>query len=92
MDEKMMRKHTVSMVERQRLTMTGVTDVFSFNEEVVEVETTEGYLDVEGTDLHIVKMNLDSGELIIEGHIFQLAYEEEAPTKKKGSMLSKFFK
>lgn len=92
MDEKLSKKHMVNMVDRQRLNMTGIIDVFSFNEEVIELETTDGYLDIEGIDLHIVKMNLDSGELIVEGRILQLAYEDQAPSKKKGSMLSKFFK
>lgn len=92
MDDKLSKKHTVNLVDRQRLNMTGVLDVFSFNEEVIELETVDGYLDIEGMDLHIVKMNLDSGEVIVEGRIFQLAYEDQAPSKKKGSMLSKFFK
>ncbi|MGL4799447.1 MAG: sporulation protein YabP [Cellulosilyticaceae bacterium] len=92
MDEKLSKKHMVNLVDRQRLNMTGILDVFSFNEEVVELETVDGYLDIEGMDLHIVKMNLDSGEVIVEGRIIQLTYEDQAPSKKKGSMLSKFFK
>lgn len=92
MDEKLSKKHMVNMVDRQRLNLTGIIDVYSFNEELVELETTDGYLDIEGMDLHVVKMNLDSGEVIVEGRIFQLAYEDQAPSKKKGSVLSKFFR
>lgn len=92
MEDKLSKKHMVNLVDRQRLNMTGILDVFSFNEEVIELETVDGYLDIEGMDLHIVKMNLDSGEVIVEGRIIQLAYEDQAPSKKKGSMLSKFFK
>lgn len=92
MDEKLSKKHMVNLANRERLTMTGVVDVFSFDEEVIELETADGYLDIDGVDLHIVKMNLDSGELIVEGRIIGLSYEDQAPSKKKGSVLSKFFK
>lgn len=92
MDEKMIKKHMVNLVDRQRLNMTGIVDVFSFNDEVIELETLDGYLDVEGMDLHIVKMNLDNGELIVEGKIIGLNYEDQAQSKKKGSVLSKLFR
>ena len=92
MEEKLSKKHTLNMIDRARLNMTGVIDVFAFDEKVIELETSGGFLDIEGDDLHIVKMNLDSGEVIVEGRILQLAYEDQAPSKKKGSVLSKFFK
>ncbi|MGL4362858.1 MAG: sporulation protein YabP [Cellulosilyticaceae bacterium] len=92
MEEKLTKKHMVNIVDRQRLSMTGIIDVFSFNEELIEVETVDGYMDIEGIGLHIVKMNLDNGELIVEGRVCALEYEEQASTKKKGSMLSKFFR
>lgn len=92
MDDKISKKHMVNMVDRERINMTGILDVYSFNEELVELETVDGYLDIEGIDLHIIRMNLDSGEVIVEGRILQLAYEDQAPSKKKGSVLSKFFK
>ena len=92
MEEKGTRKHTLNLVDRERLALTGVTDVFAFDEEVIELETTEGFLDLEGTDLHIVKMNLDSGELIVEGRISQISYQDQVSNKKKGSLISRLFK
>ena len=92
MEEKTARKHTLNLVDRERLAMTGVTDVFAFDEQVIELETTDGYVDLEGTDLHIVKMNLDSGELIVEGKISQIAYQDQVSAKKKGSLISRLFK
>lgn len=55
MDEKISKKHAVNLIDRARLNMTGVTDVFAFDEKVIELETVDGYLDIEGDDLHIVK-------------------------------------
>ncbi len=95
MEEKMTKKHTVNMVDRKRLVLTAVKDVFSFDEEIIELETVnDGFLDIEGTDLHIIKMNLDSGELIVEGNISGLIYEETASanTKKKSGLFSGLFK
>ncbi|OON97539.1 MAG: sporulation protein [Epulopiscium sp. Nele67-Bin005] len=91
MDDKVSQKHTINMIDRKRLVITAVKDVFSFDEELIELETiNDGYMDIEGLDLHVVKMNLDSGELIVEGFVSQIAYEEQAATKKKGSLFKLF--
>ncbi|MEF9959794.1 MAG: sporulation protein YabP [Niameybacter sp.] len=92
MEEKLAKKHTLTLLDQARLNMTGVTDVFAFDEKVIELETSQGYLDIEGDDLHIVKMNLDSGELIVEGHVSALIYQEQNSSSKKGSLLAKLFK
>lgn len=92
MDEKTGKKHIVNLVDRERLSMSGVTDVYSFDETVIELETVDGYVDIEGTDLHIVKMNLDNGELLVEGRVSQIAYQDQVAKKKKGSVLSKLFR
>ena len=38
MEDKMAKKHIVNMIDRKRLSMSGVTDVFSFDEEVLELD------------------------------------------------------
>lgn len=91
MDEKTSKKHLVTMMDRERLTLTGVTEVFAFNEEVIELETVDGYMDIEGMDLQIIRMNLDSGELIVQGRVSALIYQDQV-SKKKGSVFSKLFK
>ena len=92
MEEKLSKKHTLNMIDRARLNMTGVTDVFAFDEKVIELETSGGFLDIEGDDLHIVKMNLDSGELIVEGRVTALVYQEQNMPSKKGSLIARLFK
>ena len=92
MEEKLSKKHTLNMIDRARLNMTGVTDVFAFDEKVIELETSGGFLDIEGDDLHIVKMNLDSGELIVEGRVTALVYQEQNTPSKKGSLIARLFK
>lgn len=92
MDEKISKKHAVNLIDRSRINMTGVKDVFAFDEKLIELETVDGYLDVEGDDLHIVKMNLDSGEMIVEGRVTGLAYQDQIGTSKKKSLIARLFK
>lgn len=93
MEEKTGKKHTLSLIERERLTLSGVKEVFSFDETLIELETNKGYLDIRGEDLHIIKMNIEDGDIIIEGNISDMSYHDnQGAGKKKGSMMSKLFK
>ena len=67
---------------RERLTITGVIDVLSFDDQIVIVETQLGLLTVKGEDLRINKLSIDSSEVIIEGEIFNLGYSENNINKK----------
>ncbi len=89
----MTRKHIVNIVDREKLSITGVTDVFSFDESIIELETQEGYIEIKGEELHIVKMNIDDGDMVVEGTVTELIYHDShGAVKKKGSILSKLFK
>jgi sporulation protein YabP len=93
MEEKMTRKHIVNIVDREKLSLTGVIDVFSFDEGIIELETSEGYIEIKGDGLHIVKMNIDDGDMVVEGTITELIYHDsQGVVKKKGSIMSKLFK
>lgn len=93
MEEKTNKKHSLSLIERERLTLSGVKEVFSFDETLIELETSKGYLDIKGQDLHIIKMNIDEGDVIIDGNISSMEYHDNQGTgRKKGSMMSKLFK
>nr|WP_302600125.1 sporulation protein YabP [uncultured Cellulosilyticum sp.] len=93
MDDKVNKKHVINMIDRQRLSITGVSDVFSFDENIIELETNQGYVDIKGDGLHIVKMSIDDGELIVEGMVDEVLYHDnQGPGKKKGSIISKLFK
>ena len=82
--------HNVIMEGRERLSVSGVEDVESFDEETIVVYTTKGMLIVRGEGLHIEKLTLDGGDLTVEGLVQSLRYEEE--TKEKGGLLSRLFK
>lgn len=77
---------------RGKLSISGVLDVLSFDDQVVIVETELGLLTVKGEDLRINKLSIDTSEVVIEGEIFSMNYSEKDMDKKGGSLLGKIFK
>ncbi len=77
---------------REKLSISGVLDVLSFDDQVVMVETELGLLTVKGQNLRINKLSIDTSEVIVEGEISYLAYSEVGQNKPSGSLLSKIFK
>lgn len=78
---------------REKLTMSGVLDVLSFDDQIVILETELGLLTVKGENLRINKLSLDTSDVIIEGEIFNLMYSEREEDKKGAtSLLGKIFK
>lgn len=77
---------------RGKLSISGVNDVLSFDDQVVMVETELGLLTVKGENLRINKLSIDTSEVIVEGEISYLAYSDKEMEKTKGSIISKIFK
>ena len=78
---------------REKLNITGVIDVESFNDESVVVDTELGVLVIRGIDLHINKLNIDDSELGIEGEIISCEYSErEGSRSKGGGFFARMFK
>ncbi len=78
---------------REKLNITGILDVLSFDDQIIIVETTLGLLTIKGEDLKINKLNIETSDLIIEGLINNLAYSGNSDSPKKGgTLLSKIFK
>lgn len=86
-DKKVLKPKQQNLIldNRERLNITGVIDVESFNDECIIVETELGVLAVRGEDLHISKLNLDSSELNVEGDIISLEYSDTDGSRSKGS-------
>ena len=68
--------HGLSLEERSRLTMTGVTEVISFQETSVVLHTSLGTLIVQGNDLKLKTLSLEGGQVAVDGHISAIIYEE----------------
>ena len=70
------RPHRVTLDQRRALTMTGVTEVVSFDETAVILQTGLGLLRVQGQDLKLKTLSLEGGQVAVEGSISALVYEE----------------
>ena len=78
---------------RGKLSISGVNDVLSFDDQVVIVETELGLLTVKGENIRVNKLSLDTSEVIVDGEISSLTYSQKGPEKNGGtSLLSKIFK
>lgn len=80
--------HTLTLDERRKLTMTGVTEVVSFDDCAVVLRTCLGTLLVQGRELQL-KALAPEGGVAVEGHISALSYEEPRPS---GSWLSRLLR
>lgn len=72
----------LTMEGRKKLTLTGAKEVVRFDGELVELNTSLGSLTVEGTELRLKCLSLDTGTVVVEGEIAGLQYDE--PKQKRG--------
>jgi sporulation protein YabP len=79
-----MDAHVVNIDNRERVTVTEVTDVESFNEEIIFLALKNGGLVIRGEDLHIQKLDLDEGKVLISGAIGSVVYTERKDRQEKG--------
>ena len=77
-----MLPHKLQLSERKMLTMTGVTEVVSFEESTVVLQTELGTLVVQGRELKLKTLSLEGGQVAVDGEITALVYEE--PRSRRG--------
>ncbi len=83
--------HNVIMENRKKLTLSGVTDVDSFDERCIILYTQLGELVIKGRDLHINSMSVETGDMTIDGEIWSLNYGDK-DKKSTASFLGKLFR
>ncbi len=86
----------IMLENREKLSVTGVIDVFSFDDQIIIIETELGLLTIKGENLKINKLSIDTSDFIVDGHISSLVYSNSGSDgfSKKGNknLLSKIFK
>ncbi len=87
MREELQMPHKLSLDGRKNLTMTGVTEVISFDDTAVVLSTTLGNLTIHGQQLQLKNLSLEGGQVAVEGSVAALVYEE--PRRSGG--LRRFF-
>lgn len=87
--EQLQLPHKLSLNERKSLTMTGVTEVVSFDDTAVVLRTSLGTLVVQGNGLQLKTLSLDGGQVAVDGNVAALVYEENKPA---GGLWSRLFR
>ena len=82
--------HSLILENQKMLTATGVSNVDSFDDQTVVAYTDLGELVIKGRNLHIGKLNTETGELTITGEVSSMSYTESQPSG--GGMFSKLFR
>ena len=83
--------HNIIIESRKNVTITGVMDIDSFDEQSVILFTELGELTIKGVNLHINKIDVNAGDLSMEGEIESISYSESGPPKGSG-FFSKLFR
>jgi len=82
----------VFLENREKLNVTGIIDVLSFDDQIIIVETDLGLLTIKGENLKITKLSIDTSDFIVEGQIVGLNYSSSDHIKRNSNLLSKIFK
>lgn len=82
--------HCVTLEDRKKLTVDGVSDIAGYDEQSITAKTAMGDLAIHGSDLKILRMSVDMGELVVEGNIISLTYSQ--PHEENGGFWSRVFR
>ena len=85
--------HSISIIERKNILITGVKKVDSFDNEEFLIETIMGYLALKGKDLELIKLDTLAGTVTIKGFVNSFDYiEDKGKKENEGSLISRLFK
>ncbi len=80
--------HRLVLSRRGKLTMTGVHEVISFDENTVVLTTCMGTLVIQGESLQLKTLSVEGGQVAVDGRVNALHYEAERPA---GGLLRRLF-
>ena len=83
--------HNAIIENRERVCLSGVVDIDTFNEKFVQLYTNMGMVMINGEDMHINKLSVETGELVIDGYICGLEYQDKQ-SHSGGSLLKRIFR
>lgn len=87
-----MEENNIVIENREKMTISGVTDVLSFDDQIIILETNLGLLTIKGENLKINKLNIDTSDFSLNGRILGISYSDGTFTGKQNNFLGKIFK
>lgn len=90
-DKLPLKPQNIILENRKSLSVSGVTDVDSFDEKCIVLYTQMGELTIHGKELHVNMMSVETGEMSIDGDIWAMSYGDK---DRRGtlSLLGKLFR
>ena len=93
MEEKIRNiSHKLTLDNRKEALLTGVKDVVSFDEKEILLQTSEGRLQIRGSQLHVKGLDLEKGEAALAGHVDSLIYLSKDSPKKEEPLFTRLFR
>lgn len=86
------KNNNIILENRKKLSITGVDEVISFNDEIIILTTSLGTLTLKGKDLKMNKLDVQNGDVMITGKINSFVYSEKENFKNKDSILNRLFR
>ena len=86
------KNSNLSLENRKKLSLSGVEEIVSFQDEKISLNTILGNLIIRGSNLKMSKLDVQSGEVIISGVISSMIYSEKNVKVTKESIIKKLFK
>lgn len=87
----MEKAHTINVLNRDEIEITGVVDVNSYNEEELDVRTLSGNLIVTGQGFNVKKLDVESGVMCVRGRLDSIYYSDDT-TEENKTFLKRFFR
>ena len=86
--------HRMILLNRQDLEVCGVTDVISFDDQIVVLKTLCGGVDIEGSALQIHILNVEDGIVTMNGKVDSIRYYENVQEDKnsKGGFFNRLIR
>ncbi|MGL5647360.1 MAG: sporulation protein YabP [Clostridium sp.] len=73
----------IELENRRKMTLTGVNEVLSFNEEKIILNTVLGKMSIKGQGLKVNRLDVKNGDVIVEGYVSSMIYTNNKNTKRK---------
>lgn len=80
----------IILESREKLSVSGVLDILTFDEDEITLDTELGQLNIKGENLKVEKLTVDTGEVVAKGNFDSIFYSKDV-VHKKGSLLKSIF-
>ena len=84
--------HSVKILERNNIFISGTKKVHNFNENEFQINTVMGNVNIKGNNLELIKLDTNDGNICIKGKINSVSYLDGIDGDKENGFFSKLFK